>query len=150
MNEYYQGVCCELLFFVLYGIWVCIVDKLVLINSKGEKFYFCVKGDKLEMFDCNGSFIQFFFNYILELVKVSLLMMLMVMCGMYFYMVDVVIFIDCVIGKCVVVVNNVQFEWDYVVVCGIDICLVLLVVEGYFIFEVNLDIGEMMKMLMMD
>lgn len=58
MNECYFGVCEEFFFFVFYGIWVWIVDKLVLIDSKGEKLYYWVKGDVLEMFDCEGNLIE--------------------------------------------------------------------------------------------
>lgn len=74
----------------------------------------------------------------------------MILWGMYFYMVDVVIFIDCVIGKCFMVVNNVELECSYLVVCGYSEKLVLLLVEGYFMFEVNLDIGVLIKVLVFD
>lgn len=58
MNERYFGVREEFFFFVFYGIWARIVDKLVLIDSKGEKLYYRAKGDALEMFDREGNSIE--------------------------------------------------------------------------------------------
>lgn len=74
----------------------------------------------------------------------------MILRGMYFYMVDAAIFIDCAIGKRFMVANNVELERSYLVARGYSEKSVLLLVEGYFTFEGNSDIGASIKVLVFD
>ncbi|UGS41981.1 envelope stress response activation lipoprotein NlpE [Pseudocitrobacter corydidari] len=150
MNERYQGVMKEPSSFASYGTWARTAGKLVLTDSKGEKSWYRVKGDNLEMLDQEGNPIESTLNYTLEPVKASLPTTPMAMRGMYFYMADAAIFTDCATGKKMAVASNAQLERDYAVARGAETKPVLLVVEGHFTLEANPDTGEMVKTLQPD
>jgi Uncharacterized lipoprotein NlpE involved in copper resistance len=150
MNERYQGVTKEPSSFASYGTWARTAGKLVLTDSKGEKSWYRVKGDNLEMLDQEGNPIESTLNYTLEPVKASLPTTPMAMRGMYFYMADAAIFTDCATGKKMAVASNAQLERDYAVARGAETKPVLLVVEGHFTLEANPDTGEMVKTLQPD
>lgn len=150
MNERYQGVTKEPSSFASYGTWARTAGKLVLTDSKGEKSWYRVKGDNLEMLDQEGNPIESALNYTLEPVKASLPTTPMAMRGMYFYMADAAIFTDCATGKKMAVASNAQLERDYAVARGAETKPVLLVVEGHFTLEANPDTGEMVKTLQPD
>lgn len=150
MNERYQGVTKGPSSFASYGTWARTAEKLVLTDSKGEKSYYRVKGDKLEMLDRQGNPITSTLNYTLEPVKASLPLTPMTMRGMYFYMADAAIFIDCATGKRAAVANNAQLERDYAAARGSETKPVLLVVDGHFTLEPNPDSGEKVKTLVVD
>lgn len=150
MNERYQGVTKEPSSFASYGTWARTAGKLVLTDSKGEKSWYRVKGDNLEMLDQEGNPIESTLNYTLAPVKASLPATPMAMRGMYFYMADAAIFTDCATGKKMAVASNAQLERDYAVARGTETKPVLLVVEGHFTLEANPDTGEMVKTLQPD
>lgn len=150
MSQRYQGVEREPSSFASYGTWARTAEKLVLTDSKGEKFYYRAKGDKLEMLDREGNPIESSLNYTLEPVKSSLPVTPMAMRGMYFYMADAAIFIDCATGKRVPVANNARLERDYAVARGNESKPVLLMVEAHFTLEANPDTGEQVKTLVAD
>lgn len=150
MNERYQGVTKEPSSFASYGTWARTAGKLVLTDSKGEKSWYRVKGDNLEILDQEGNPIESTLNYTLEPVKASLPTTPMAMRGMYFYMADAAIFTDCATGKKMAVVSNAQLERDYAVARGTETKPVLLAVEGHFTLEANPDTGEMVKTLQPD
>lgn len=150
MNERYQGVTKEPSSFASYGTWARTAGKLVLTDSKGEKSWYRVKGDNLEMLDQEGNPIESTLNYTLEPVKASLPTTPMAMRGMYFYMADAAIFTDCATGKKMAVASNAQLERDYAVARGTETKPVLLAVEGHFTLEANPDTGEMVKTLQPD
>lgn len=56
----------------------------------------------------------------------------MLLSGMYKYFVDVVVFIDCVMGKIFLVENNIVLEKGYLKVCKNVGELVFLIFNGYF------------------
>ncbi|MEB4677602.1 envelope stress response activation lipoprotein NlpE [Enterobacteriaceae bacterium G50] len=150
MNERYQGVTKEPSSFASYGTWARTAGKLVLTDSKGEKSWYRVKGDNLEMLDQEGNPIESTLNYTLEPVKASLPTTPMAMRGMYFYMADAAIFTDCATGKKMAVASNAQLERDYAVARGTETKPVLLAVEGHFTLQANPDTGEMVKTLQPD
>ena len=150
MNERYQGVTKEPSSFASYGTWARTAGKLVLTDSKGEKSWYRVKGDNLEMLDQEGNPIESTLNYTLAPVKASLPPTPMAMRGMYFYMADAAIFTDCATGKKMAVASNAQLERDYAVARGTETKPVLLVVDGHFTLEANPDTGEMVKTLQPD
>lgn len=150
MNERYQGVAKEPSSFASYGTWARTAGKLVLTDSKGEKSWYRVKGDNLEMLEQEGNPIESTLNYTLAPVKASLPTTPMAMRGMYFYMADAAIFTDCATGKKMAVASNAQLERDYAVARGTETKPVLLVVEGHFTLEANPDTGEMVKTLQPD
>ncbi|KAA1049792.1 envelope stress response activation lipoprotein NlpE [Pseudocitrobacter sp. 73] len=150
MNERYQGVTKEPSSFASYGTWARTAGKLVLTDSKGEKSWYRVKGDNLEMLDQEGNPIESTLNYTLAPVKACLPTTPMAMRGMYFYMADAAIFTDCATGKKMAVASNAQLERDYAVARGTETKPVLLVVEGHFTLEANPDTGEMVKTLQPD
>lgn len=150
MNEHYQGVDKEPSSFASYGTWARTAGKLVLTDSEGQKSWYRVKGDNLEMLDDSGNAIESPLNYTLTPVKASLPLTPMAMRGMYFYMADAAVFTDCATGKQTAVASNAQLERDYAVARGSETKPVLLVVEGHFTLEPNPDSGEMVKTLQPD
>lgn len=150
MNERYQGVRDEPSSFAFYGTWARTADKLVLTDSKGEKSYYRVKGEALEMLDREGNPIESQFNYTLQPVSASLPVTPMPMRGMYFYMADAAIFTDCATGKRMPVANNAQLERDYLAARAENGQSVLLTLEAHFTLEANPDTGEKVKTLMAD
>lgn len=150
MNERYRGVRDEPSSFASYGTWARTADKLVLTDSKGEKSYYRVKGEALEMLDREGNPIESQFNYTLQPVSASLPVTPMPMRGMYFYMADAAIFTDCATGKRMPVANNAQLERDYLAARAENGQSVLLTLEAHFTLESNPDTGEKVKTLMAD
>lgn len=150
MNERYQGVREEPSSFASYGTWARTADKLVLTDSQGEKSWYRVKGDVLEMLDREGNPIESQFNYTLAPVKSSLPVTPMAMRGMYFYMADAATFTDCATGKQVSVASNAELERGYLAARGASEKPVLLSVEGHFTLEANPDTHEPVKTLMAD
>lgn len=150
MNERYLDAPSPTTAFASYGTWARTAEKLVLTSSTGDKAYYQVKGDKLEMLDMQGNPINSSLNYTLTPVKASLPVTPMAMRGMYFYMADAATFTDCATGKRIAVANNAQLERDYAVARGESMKPVLLVVEGHFTQEPNPDTGEQVKTLATD
>ena len=150
MNERYQGVSREPSSFASYGTWARTADRLVLTDSKGEKSWYRVTGERLEMLDRSGNPIHSTLNYTLESVKASLPTTPMTMRGMYFYMADAATFTDCATGKRVMVANNAQLERGYMAARGADNGPVLMMAAGHFTYDANPDSGEPVKTLRVD
>ncbi|EJM0810102.1 envelope stress response activation lipoprotein NlpE [Escherichia albertii] len=150
MNERYLGAREEPSSFASYGTWARTADKLVLTDSKGEKSYYRVRGDALEMLDREGNPIESQFNYTLEPTKSSQPVTPMTMRGMYFYMADAATFTDCATGKRVIVASDPRLERDYLAIRDTAEKPVLLAMEGHFTLEENPDTGESVKVLVAD
>ncbi|HFZ8995133.1 TPA: envelope stress response activation lipoprotein NlpE [Citrobacter freundii] len=150
MNERYQGAREEPSSFASYGTWARTADRLVLTDSKGEKSYYRVKGEALEMLDRDGNPIVSQFNYTLQPVSAALPVTPMPMRGMYFLMADAASFTDCATGKQIPVANNAQLERDYLAARSAAEKAVLLAVEGHFVLAANPDTGESVKTLIVD
>jgi len=149
MNEHYlKGA--KSATFGSWGRWARTAEKLVLTDGRGEKRYYRVKGDRLEMLARDGSPIPSSNRYTRAPVKPSLPTTPMAMRGMYFYMADAAIFTDCATGKKVSVANNAQLERDYAAARGNDTKPVLLTVDGRFTLQANPDSGEKIKTLVPD
>lgn len=149
MNQGYQGgkAATE---FAAYGAWARTADKLVLTDAKGEKLYFRVKGDALEMLDREGNPIDSQLNYTLQPMKSSLPSTPMAMRGMYLYSVGAATFTDCATGKRIAVNPDTQLEQKFSEARGNRHQAVLLEVEGHFTQKLNPDTGALVKTLVAD
>lgn len=149
MNQGYQGgkTTAE---FATYGSWARTADKLVLTDETGEKRYFRVKGEALEMLDREGNPIHSGLNYTLQPVKASLPTTPMAMRGMYLYYADAAMFTDCATGKRFPVDNNAELEQKFALAKGSSTQAVLLEVEGHFTRQPNPDTGEKVQTLVVD
>lgn len=146
MNQGYQGgkTTAE---FATYGSWARTADKLVLTDETGEKRYFRVKGEALEMLDREGNPIHSGLNYTLQPVKVSLPTTPMAMRGMYLYFADAAQFTDCATGKRIAVASNAQLEQGYAAVRGAEHEPVLLEVNAHFALQPHPDNSVLQKVL---
>lgn len=149
MNQRYQGAP-QPAQFASWGKWARTADKLVLTDTNGEKRYFRVKGDNLEMLDLEGNPIESPLNYTLTPSTAALPATPMAMKGMYFYMADAAVFTDCVTGKRFPVVNNVQLEREFAAAQHGEMKPVLLHIDAHFVLQANPDSGAMQKTLVAD
>ena len=146
MNQRYLGGKAPSVY-ASYGNWARTADKLILTDTQGEKTFFRVKGEALEMLDQEGNPIQSQLNYTLQPVKAALPATPMAMRGMYIYRADTAMFTDCATGKQVAVASNAQLERDYAAARGTETKPLLLVVEGHFALEPNPETGAAQKVL---
>jgi len=109
MNLHYLGTADKNASFATYGTWARTADKLVLTDAQGEKSYYHVKGNALEMLDSEGQPVASQFNRTLTPVTASLPVTPMAMRGMY----SAGQFTDCSTGQRLAVVSNAQLEHDY-------------------------------------
>lgn len=149
MNQRYQGAP-QPTQFASWGKWARTADKLVLTDTNGEKRYFRVKGENLEMLDREGNPIDSQLNYTLKPAKAALPVTPMAMKGMYFYMADAAVFTDCATGKRFPVIGNAQLERGFAAAQRSEPKPVLLRVEAHFIVQANPDSGVMQKTLVAD
>lgn len=149
MNQRYQGAP-QPTQFASWGKWARTADKLVLTDTNGEKYYFRVKGENLEMLDRDGNPIESPLNYTLTPSRAALPVTPMTMKGLYFYKADAAVFTDCATGKRFPVMNNAQLERGFAAAQQGETKPVLLHVEGHFILQANPDSGAMQKTLVAD
>lgn len=135
--------------FASYGRWARTADKLTLTDSDGEKIWFRVKGDAMEMLDTEGNPIESTLNYTLQPVKAALPATPMTLRGMYIYRADAAGFTDCATGERFMVASNAQLERDYAAARGTQSKPLLLVVKGHFAIEPNPETGTMQKVVVM-
>lgn len=149
MNQRYQGAPHPSQF-ASWGKWARTADRLVLTDTHGEKLYFSVKGENLEMLDREGMPINSQLNYTLKPAHAALPATPMAMKGMYFYMADAAIFTDCATGQRFPVQNNAQLERGFIAAQNGDVKPVLLHLEAHFTLEPNPDSGVMQKTVVPD
>lgn len=149
MNQRYQGAP-QPSQFASWGKWARTADRLVLTDTNGEKLYFSVKGENLDMLDREGMPIVSQLNYTLKPTKAALPATPMAMKGMYSYMADAAIFTDCVTGKRFPVVNNVELERGFSAAQSGTIKPILLHLEAHFTLQANPDSGVPQKTLVAD
>lgn len=149
MNEHYlKGA--KSATFGSWGRWARTAEKLVLTDGRGEKRYYRVKGDRLEMLARDGSPIPSSNRYTLAPVKASLPTTPMAMRGMYIYYADVAIFTDCATGVRLPVDNTIALEDGYAAASLSSAKPVLLVIKGHLALEPNPDSGAMETLLVPD
>lgn len=149
MNERYLGAR-EATQFASYGTWARTADRLILSDSDGEKRYFRVKGDRLEMLDHQGMVIKSALNYTLAPVNASLPATPVAMRGMYFYMADAAVFTDCATGRRFTVSSNARLERDYAAARDGERKPLLLVTQAHFVLQPNPESGATEKALVVD
>ncbi|NCI17630.1 envelope stress response activation lipoprotein NlpE [Cronobacter muytjensii] len=133
MNQHYQGAKGQAEF-ASYGTWARTADKLVLIDSEGDKHYFRARGEALEMLDTEGHAIESSLNYRLEPVSDPLPVTPMTMTGMYQQDRNAATFTDCATGRQSAVANHAVLAHDDPFVREKP---VLLVVEAHFSMTVD-------------
>ena len=150
MNDYYQGARETPSSFASYGTWARTADKLVLTDTKGEKSYFRVAGDKLQMLDDEGNRIDSDLNYTLSPVQATLPVTPMPMRGKYRYMADAATFTDCMTGREMPMANNVQLERGYATAGGQGMEGVMVELQAHYAMEPNMDTGVLQKTVVPD
>ncbi len=149
MNEHYlKGA--KSATFGSWGRWARTAEKLVLTDGRGEKRYYQVKGDRLEMLARDGSPVTSSRSYALAPVKASLPTTPMAMRGMYTYSADVAMFTDCATGVRLPVNNTIVLEEGYAAASRSSEKPVLLVIKGHLTLEPNPDSGAMETILVPD
>ncbi|MBJ3813351.1 envelope stress response activation lipoprotein NlpE [Shimwellia pseudoproteus] len=150
MNAHYQGVAKTPSSFASYGRWARTADKLVLTNAKGEKSYFRVAGDRLEMLNDDGTRIQSSLNYTLLPVTADLPLTPMPMRGKYRYMADAATFTDCATGRVLPLNNNVELERGYAQAGGQGNEGVMVEFDAHYTIAPNMDTGVPQKTVVPD
>lgn len=131
--------------FATYGKWARTADKLVLTDTRGEKYYFRPLENGLEMLDANGVPIKSDHPYRLTATKAPLPMTPMTMRGMYRYMADAAVFADCFTGVTYPLVNNVALQKQYLRIQNGPGAAVLLTLNAHFAVVPSMEEGMTVK-----
>lgn len=121
--------------FVETGRWAAKDQKITLTSKEGNKSYFQMKGDDLDMLDTEGQPIQSELNYKLEKVKPTQL------AGEYRYFADSAVFTECRSGKRYDAAENLDMERGYRATGVKDGEPVYVEVEGYYTLRPSMEDG---------